>query len=152
MDHLKSFNDAHGHDAGDEVIQHIARIAQQVFEPEHLLCRLGGDEFVVLLRLPIGPAAALAEQLRATVESQVQVTVTVGVAARPASNLGWDTEMLLAVADHRVDYAKSFGRRNLVVAEPLPPERQSKGMLSVSWPALHGPDGLRPTAPSVRDT
>lgn len=50
LDNFKQVNDAHGHDAGDAVLQHVAvRIRKAVGERPGFGARLGGDEFAILL-------------------------------------------------------------------------------------------------------
>ena len=68
IDHFKAVNDAHGHDAGDEVLKVFAERVKRALRGVDLLCRLGGEEFVVVMpdtRLPV--AKIVGERLRATV-------------------------------------------------------------------------------------
>lgn len=58
IDHFKSINDTHGHDAGDHVIQCVAARLIGNLRASNIVARVGGDEFVVLM-----PATSLAEGL-----------------------------------------------------------------------------------------
>jgi diguanylate cyclase (GGDEF)-like protein len=49
IDHFKRFNDTHGHDGGDALLQQFARLAQSLVREEDLVCRYGGEEFLVIL-------------------------------------------------------------------------------------------------------
>lgn len=50
LDNFKQVKDAHGHDAGDAVLQHVAkRIRAAMAERPGIAARLGGDEFAILL-------------------------------------------------------------------------------------------------------
>jgi diguanylate cyclase (GGDEF)-like protein len=49
-DRFKAINDAHGHLAGDRVLQGVANILRSAAGPDDLACRLGGDEFCMLVR------------------------------------------------------------------------------------------------------
>ena len=59
LDHFKDLNDSRGHDAGDELLQLVARRLAATVPAGATLARLGGDEFVALV-----PEADEAEALR----------------------------------------------------------------------------------------
>jgi two-component system cell cycle response regulator len=48
LDGLKTINDAHGHQAGDEAIRDAAWILSHTFRSADIVARIGGDEFAVL--------------------------------------------------------------------------------------------------------
>ena len=117
-DKFKSFNDNHGHDAGDMVLRAIAERMHEQFRDDQVPCRFGGEEFTVLL-----PGATLAEArkegetLRAAVEDiQVRygssvlprVTISVGVSAFP--DHGSMPQDLLGAADEALYQSKDAGR------------------------------------------
>ena len=49
MDNLKTLNDTHGHDAGDEALQLLAGALQSQLRRSDEAYRVGGDEFAVIL-------------------------------------------------------------------------------------------------------
>ncbi|TRX75400.1 GGDEF domain-containing protein [Pseudomonas mangiferae] len=49
LDHFKRINDAHGHAAGDRVLQTFASVARACLREGDVLARYGGEEFVLLL-------------------------------------------------------------------------------------------------------
>lgn len=57
VDNFKQLNDAHGHDAGDRILQLVARTLAKSLREGDIVARIGGDEFGVLaknLPLPLG--------------------------------------------------------------------------------------------------
>ncbi len=122
VDHFKSFNDTHGHLAGDEVLRGVAHIMQTYSRSEDLCARYGGEEFLVLMPESNHEAAlAAAERLRAAVEahqfvgSDTQpsgaVTVSLGVATYPAD--GIESNTLIGRADAALYHAKALGRNRV---------------------------------------
>ena len=49
VDHFKSFNDQHGHQIGDQVLQILARNLKSTLPDMDLVARYGGEEFAVIL-------------------------------------------------------------------------------------------------------
>jgi diguanylate cyclase (GGDEF)-like protein/PAS domain S-box-containing protein len=49
LDGFKAINDAHGHEAGDAVLQAVAQRLSHAVRPHDSVARFGGDEFVILL-------------------------------------------------------------------------------------------------------
>jgi diguanylate cyclase (GGDEF)-like protein len=49
IDHFKAINDAHGHEAGDAVLEHFARSCREKVRAQDRLGRTGGEEFLLLL-------------------------------------------------------------------------------------------------------
>ena len=49
IDHFKAINDGHGHDIGDQVLQHFARTARGRVRSADILARVGGEEFLLIM-------------------------------------------------------------------------------------------------------
>lgn len=67
LDDFKQVNDTLGHLQGDEVIQHYAKLLQNIFPADAIIGRVGGDEFTVFAP---DISAARAEQLAQTLIQQ----------------------------------------------------------------------------------
>lgn len=66
LDHFKSYNDQHGHQAGDTLLRTVAVHWMGRLREADLLARLGGDEFALLLPdTDAAAAAALCDRLLA---------------------------------------------------------------------------------------
>lgn len=123
IDHFKKFNDQHGHQAGDKVLQEVASAIQDVVQrPSDAVSRYGGEEFIVLLpNTPKEGAALVAERIRKTVQGlnfqwqqeNLSVTISIGLASCiPAYYEGEST--LFKQADDYLYVAKDNGRNQVV--------------------------------------
>lgn len=118
LDHFKSINDTHGHQAGDAVLVWFVTRVRSVLRPPDLLGRFGGEEFVALLpEVSAQEAGAVAERIRALTQIDAPVancSVSIGIAV---SNRPDDTvDLLLARADTALYLAKAKGRNRTELA------------------------------------
>lgn len=120
VDKFKLVNDTYGHNSGDEVLKHVARVVVDSLRPDDVCYRYGGEEFVILLARTTPEAAfKAAERIRRAVEVSkapvaAQVTVSQGIAHYPSHSS--DREGLLEKADQALYLAKSGGRNRTVIA------------------------------------
>ena len=75
LDKFKQVNDAHGHAAGDALLQEVARRLKGCVRDSDTVARIGGDEFVVLLESAglAANAAAVAEKIGDALGEPVQI-------------------------------------------------------------------------------
>jgi diguanylate cyclase (GGDEF)-like protein/PAS domain S-box-containing protein len=121
IDFFKKFNDTHGHDQGDRVLQAVGAAMKSVCRQYDLPCRYGGEEFVMILpETHAGGAVIVGERLRLAIEAMVvdnlKVTISIGAATFPDLDLT-RPEQLLEAADAALYKAKETGRNRLVSAD-----------------------------------
>ena len=145
VDHFKQFNDAYGHDVGDQVLKMVAARLSQVGGGGRAF-RYGGEEFLIVfrgrsareaepfaeslrrsiadsgfvLRAPDRPAR---KPLRATPTAEsaaekVTITISIGIAER--SKRHSTPELVLDAADATLYRAKEAGRNRLMLDESTP--------------------------------
>lgn len=70
LDHFKQFNDAYGHQAGDDCLRSVAAAMRSALSrPGDVACRYGGEEFAVILSgTSADGATQIAEQIRQKIE------------------------------------------------------------------------------------
>ncbi|SFV01440.1 EAL domain-containing protein [Pseudoduganella namucuonensis] len=117
IDRLQRINDSLGHDAGDALLQELARRLAKIVAPGDTLAHLGADEFALMLTKcqdvddVIVAARQLMEEIARPVHLQgqdVYVTASVGISMYPrdASTPG----ALLIGADVALSHVKEAGR------------------------------------------
>jgi len=118
LDGFKAVNDAHGHDAGDRLLQTVAERLTANIRPLDTVARLGGDEFVLLLccvedgewpTVLARVVAAIGEPVELASGVAVTVGVTVGVSVfSPDDEAG--AHELIERADHEMLRGKRDGK------------------------------------------
>ncbi|SDA47278.1 PAS domain S-box-containing protein/diguanylate cyclase (GGDEF) domain-containing protein [Pseudomonas sp. NFACC15-1] len=122
IDHFKRVNDTYGHQAGDKVIEHVARLLHEHVRESDVAGRYGGEEFgVVLSDTDKAGAQIFAERLRKAIEAlevqfndqTIRFTVSLGVAdlSQPSN----DHAELIARADQALYTSKKTGRNRVTV-------------------------------------
>ncbi|NOQ15957.1 MAG: EAL domain-containing protein [Methyloprofundus sp.] len=125
LDQFKIINDTHGHQAGDDLLQHITSVLKKEVRETDLLSRIGGDEFTLVV-----PAATeegihnlankLLQALKAidyTINNQTHpISFSIGVAIYPQH--GKNQMQLLANADLAMYHAKQTGRSRYHIFSP----------------------------------
>lgn len=124
IDHFKKFNDSHGHEAGDILLQELARLFRRHLRAEDIPCRYGGEEFTIILpetaiEFAVERLEELCEIVRATDvqyhgKSLPQFTISAGIAASPRNGVA--REILLQAADRALYRAKEEGRNRVIAA------------------------------------
>ncbi|QOL48580.1 GGDEF domain-containing protein [Massilia litorea] len=129
VDSFKSINDTHGHQAGDALLQDVARLLLSMTRDGiDTVVRYGGEEFLLILPdTTLADGRALAERMRtrlAAANSQhglVQISATASfgvVSARLSPELpGIASQALIAHADELLYAAKRNGRNRVHARE-----------------------------------
>ena len=125
VDHFKSYNDTHGHPAGDVLLVTLAELITARLRTVDIPVRYGGEEFAILLpETDWRGGKIVAENLRERVESHPfegagtqplgMISLSLGIAAYPGeANEAWS---LLKMADEALYQAKESGRNRVVCA------------------------------------
>lgn len=128
IDCFKLYNDAYGHQAGDECLKQVAQILKETIKrPADLVARYGGEEFAIILpNTDLTGAVWVAKTINAKVKARAiehpaspineYVTISLGVAsAIPDTDLLEET--LIAMADRGLYQAKLEGRDRVIFSK-----------------------------------
>jgi diguanylate cyclase (GGDEF)-like protein/PAS domain S-box-containing protein len=132
LDDFKTVNDSLGHEAGDRVLQEVARRLLIAVRPTDTVARFGGDEFAVLLEgVTDSPEAAdaaarILQALEIPTEiegKQVFPRASIGICLVDRSAGAPDAAELLRNADVAMYMAKRDSKGSYRVFEPMMHER-----------------------------
>jgi diguanylate cyclase len=123
IDDFKSFNDRHGHQAGDAALIHFAKVIKHTIRPSDVVVRFGGEEFLFLL--PDSGAQQTASALcrlqndlnRSPLWYQgrkLPMTFSAGIAVRKP---GESRDSVIRRADRALYQAKSNGKNRAIFAD-----------------------------------
>jgi diguanylate cyclase (GGDEF)-like protein len=122
IDYFKKYNDNYGHDAGDVILQRVAKtINDSILRETDLVSRFGGEEFAIILpETNANIALSIAEKIRTNIELlEVKydktdiisnLTVSIGVSSLKGTELKRND--IVKQADIALYMAKDLGRNN----------------------------------------
>ncbi|MGH8120331.1 MAG: GGDEF domain-containing protein [Gammaproteobacteria bacterium] len=128
IDHFKKINDTYGHQAGDQVLRHVAQIIREQVRAIDIVARYGGEEFtVILLQAGAKKAEEIAERIRTTIEQggyytdsgqRVPLTASIGTNSLMPEECQTDLKAVakkfVEQADQALYAAKNSGRNKTV--------------------------------------
>jgi len=120
IDHFKKINDTHGHNVGDDVLQHLAKVLLASTRTSDIVGRWGGEEFVILLNnVNKDIALLIAQKLRTQIEKEMfehihHITASIGVVQISEK---YKLEESVELADKALYEAKKQGRNRVVMYE-----------------------------------
>ena len=122
IDNFKKLNDSLGHQAGDNALIHLTKVARACMRPSDTLARYGGEEFVILmpdtqLEQGIEAMARLQRELTKAFfmsgKEKVLITFSAGVAQLTADETGSEA---IRRADQAMYLAKRTGKNRVLGA------------------------------------
>lgn len=124
IDNLKSINDAHGHEVGDEALSTLSKVLKATCRSADTIARVGGDEFVCILpNSSLEHAKLICRRIHIALADRVtgvcKFTVSIGASWRTATSSGPFAD-ILKLADVALYEAKQAGRDQTRIQEPKP--------------------------------
>ncbi|MFV1923037.1 MAG: CHASE domain-containing protein [Methylotenera sp.] len=123
IDFFKKVNDSYGHQAGDSIIQALAKACQDTIRKINVIARLGGEEFAIILPgTNAYDAILVAERLRefvanmeVTIPPNLSIKVTISIGISTLDNNFTNIDTLLNQADKALYEAKKTGRNKVCI-------------------------------------
>ncbi|MGC9323990.1 MAG: GGDEF domain-containing protein [Desulfomonilia bacterium] len=114
IDDFKKYNDAKGHEEGNELLMRLAHVFRHNTRNCDILARYGGEEFVIIFpETSVDESLIVSQRICSTVESSLGVSVTIGLASFPRDTT--DHNELLRLADLSMYWGKVHGKNQIVV-------------------------------------
>jgi diguanylate cyclase (GGDEF)-like protein/PAS domain S-box-containing protein len=121
LDHFKNVNDSLGHEAGDRLLEEVARSLQESVRESDTVAHVGGDEFAIILDEVhhVEQVAMVAEKILAALKrpfalngTELFVGASIGIVLYPTDES--DIDQLIKAADTAMYRAKELGRNRYV--------------------------------------
>jgi len=115
VDHFKSYNDTHGHLAGNRILERVGRIVSEEIREVDMGFRYGGDEFTLILpETSKENARVVAERIRKAFEKCKfdETTLSIGIAQYDVKS---DLDILIKHADEAMYKAKNRGGNKIEI-------------------------------------
>lgn len=119
LDFFKEINDSLGHDIGDELLKHVAKLLLHETRKTDTVARLGGDEFVILVDDVESEKilSTIAQKIISSIQQpmkikdfELNVTTSIGISVFPKD--GTNFNELIKSADVALYAAKGAGKNN----------------------------------------
>lgn len=125
LDGLKTINDTHGHQAGDNALILFSQVLTTVFRDSDAVGRLGGDEFAVFAVYRSKDAAEIIQERLLEQVDRVnsgsglpyKIGASLGIATWSRNDGNFDIEELIRIADGRMYDAKRRLRKTVDYSE-----------------------------------
>ena len=127
LDNFKQVNDLLGHQAGDAVLQQMAKLLKQLVRESDHLVRWGGEEFLIIMEHSETPDSFLQRLLQAMQDEPwsvsenlpFKISCSVGVVTYPVpGNISWSWAQALALADKALYQVKNSGTAGWLLLVP----------------------------------
>ncbi|WP_111642284.1 diguanylate cyclase [Marinimicrobium alkaliphilum] len=136
LDYFKQVNDTYGHEAGDNVLQEMAKLLRQHSRSDDVCIRYGGEEFAMLLRAnTLADAEHIAERVREqfadnATHFQGQIihhTLSAGITEVLSDQETLSVRDMMARADAALYQGKTTGRNRTVIYRAEDPSSLESG-------------------------
>ena len=126
VDNFKLINDTHGHDIGDQVLQHISRQLEIIFRQEDIYGRIGGEEFAFSIVIEDGKHAKyigericqeIEEQSIMTSDKNINITVSIGMCINYPETFPTTLNEAIKKADLCLYKAKNNGKNCVITTD-----------------------------------
>ncbi len=116
IDDFKTYNDTRGHEEGNEILMRLAHVFRHNTRNCDILARYGGEEFVIIFpETTPEEALVVSQRICKTVESTLDISVTIGLTSLPKDTTGHDE--LIMLADKAMYWGKTHGKNQIVIYE-----------------------------------
>ena len=114
VDNLKPINDTKGHQAGDQLLQILAKTLKSTFREIDIIARFGGDEFVILAGILPEQLTLIQDRLYKALHNQkLMIEISLGVVTLDSIR---DLNDAITEADYLM-YEQKVRRKNVSIQD-----------------------------------